>query len=76
MDRLPFESFPIPIARAKSYRTNAEMAIKAYLAAADSDVYEDGYEKVAGVIRAFNRGKILLEYLEPMLHLRQSTPFA
>jgi hypothetical protein len=47
-----------PIARAKSHHTNAEMAIKAYLAAADSNVYEDGYEKVAGVLRAFNRGKI------------------
>jgi len=33
------------------------MAIKAYLAAADSDVYEDGYEKAAGVLRALNRGK-------------------
>jgi hypothetical protein len=34
------------------------MAIKAYLAAADSDVYEDGYEKVAGVLRALDRAKI------------------
>jgi hypothetical protein len=47
-----------PIARAKSHRTNAEMAIKAYLAAAYSDVCEDGYEKAAGVLRALNRGKI------------------
>jgi hypothetical protein len=34
------------------------MPIKAYLAAADSAVYEDDYEEVAGVLRAFNRGKI------------------
>lgn len=41
----------------KSHRTNAEVAIKAFLAAADSDVYEDGYEKAAGVLRALNGGK-------------------
>jgi hypothetical protein len=33
------------------------MAIKAYLAAADSDVYEDGYEKAAGVLRAPGAGE-------------------